>query len=88
MIIALSIGGMAGAFAAQAQDRRRPSDPIPRVPVPRLSVQQETQRATDDAMNDPTLKRGDVISTGRGLVQFEGTPHAERFAQDFVPVRP
>jgi hypothetical protein len=87
-IAVLSMIGIASAFAVHAQDRRRPSDPIPRIPARPLSVQEQAQRAADEAMNDPTLRRGDIVSTGRGLLQFEGAPQADRRAQDFVPVRP
>jgi hypothetical protein len=38
--------------------------------------------ATDRAMNDPTLRQGDIIATGKGFVVFVGRDEAHH-ADDF-----
>ena len=85
--LAVAIFSMVCIVNSYAQERRLPSDSIPRLPSRPLSVQEQAQRAADEAMNDPTLRQGDIVSTGRGLLKFEGMPHADRRAHDFVPVR-
>lgn len=83
----VTVLGVVHLATAGAEERRRPSDPIERVKVPRLSAHDQARRATEDAKSDPTLRAGDIISTGRGLLQFEGRADAERQEKDFVPIR-
>ncbi len=56
------------------------------VPAPPSRFQMEKQ-AAERAMNDPTLRPGDVVSTGRGLVVFTGNGE-ERRSSDFRPLSP
>ena len=62
------------AFVAQA--RSHTIDPI--------QSDQENAELTDQlAMNDPSLKPGDIVSTSHGLLVFIGRDGAERRPNDF-----
>jgi hypothetical protein len=64
-----------GDFVANA--RTQPADPSP-------SDRLETE-AAERAVNDPTLRQGDIISTRRGLFVFTGRDEEHR-PGDFLPV--
>lgn len=51
------------------------------------SPDQVEHEATDRAMNDPALRPGDIISTGRGLMMFIGKSE-EHQPSDFRPLPP
>lgn len=68
--------------------RRRSEDFIANArtqrPAPSPSDQAETE-AADRVVNDPTLRQGDIVSTGRGFFVFVGRDE-EHQSSDFVPV--
>jgi hypothetical protein len=41
---------------------------------------------TMDVMNDPTLKRGDIVATKDGFVTFTGSKNGTRQTADFTPI--
>jgi hypothetical protein len=68
--------------------RRRSEDfvanPRAQMPDPSPSDQMETED-TDPAMNDPTLRQGDILSTRHGLFIFTGRDEEHR-PGDFLPI--
>ena len=62
------------AFVAQARSHT----------IDSIQSDQENVELTDQlAMNDPSLKRGDIVSTSHGLLVFIGRDGAERRPDDF-----
>jgi hypothetical protein len=61
-------------FVANARVRRE---------APMTSAQEETE-AAQRALRDPTLRQGDMISTGKGFVVFVGRDE-EHGPHDFLP---
>jgi hypothetical protein len=53
-------------------------------PPPSPSDQLETE-AADRVVNDPTLRHGDIVSTGRGFFVFVGRDE-EHQSSDFLPI--
>jgi hypothetical protein len=52
-----------------------------------LSTDKEEAEASDQrAMNDPSLLRGDIISTSKGFFVFVGRDREGRQASDFLPL--
>jgi hypothetical protein len=52
-----------------------------------LQAEKEEAEADDRrALNDPSLQRGDVVATSRGLVVFVGSGGEEHQPGDFLPV--
>ncbi len=68
--------------------RRRSEDFVAnartQAPPPPSPDQLETE-ATDRVVNDPTLRNGDIVSTGRGFFVFIGREE-EHTSSDFLPV--
>ena len=53
-----------------------------------LSTDKEEAEASDQrAMNDPSLQRGDIISTSKGFFVFVGRDSNGRHASDFLPLQ-
>ncbi|WP_339028243.1 hypothetical protein WI604_25785 [Bradyrhizobium symbiodeficiens] len=52
---------------------------------PRLRMSAE--EASKRILEDESLIPGDVVSTNRGLLRFQGSPEREHRPEDFVPVR-
>jgi hypothetical protein len=50
-----------------------------------VSEEELGKESSRRAMNDPSLQRGDIISTSQGLVIFVGRDGEERQPSDFVP---
>lgn len=44
--------------------------------------------ATERALNDESLQRGDIIATKKGMFIYQGRPDRPRREQDFVPIAP
>ena len=63
-------------FVANARTHK--DDPPP-------SDKEDAQAADQRAMRDPSLQRGDIIATSRGLFVFVGRDSEERQPSDFVP---
>lgn len=55
-----------------------------RTAIPPPSEKEEADAASQRAMNDPSLQRGDVIATRQGFVVFVGQQE-EHQPNDFVP---
>jgi hypothetical protein len=53
---------------------------------PRSSDQEDAEAADQRAMNDPSLQRGDMVVTSKGLFVFTGDDRHERTPADFSPV--
>ncbi|WP_156438651.1 hypothetical protein [Bradyrhizobium valentinum] len=53
---------------------------------PPSSDQEDAEAADQRAMNDPSLQRGDMIVTSKGLFVFTGDDRKERTPADFSPV--
>jgi hypothetical protein len=69
--------GRSEEFVARA--RSRISEPI-------QSDEEDAKAADQRAMNDPSLKRGDIVSTSKGLLVFVGREEGNnRQASDFEP---
>lgn len=51
--------------------------------IPAPSEKEEAEAASQRAMNDPTLKRGDIIATRQGFVVFVGKEEEHR-PNDFL----
>jgi len=66
--------------------RRRSEDFVAnaRTQTPRPPDSLETE-ASDRVVNDPTLRHGDIVSTGRGFFVFIGRDE-EHQSSDFLPV--
>jgi len=68
--------------------RRRSEDFVAnartQTPPPPPPASQETE-ATDRVVNDPTLRHGDIVSTGRGFFVFVGREE-EHQSTDFLPI--
>jgi hypothetical protein len=45
------------------------------------------EEASRRALEDDSLRPGDVVSTNRGLYRFQGSPDRERKPDDFVRIR-
>ena len=61
-----------------ANARTRTADPPP--------SDKEDSAATDRrAMNDPSLRPGDIIATSKGLLVFVGPDREDRQPRDFLP---
>ncbi|QIP05554.1 hypothetical protein [Bradyrhizobium symbiodeficiens] len=45
------------------------------------------EEASKRILEDESLIPGDVVSTHRGLLRFQGSPEREHRPEDFVPVR-
>jgi hypothetical protein len=43
--------------------------------------------ASKQVLEDESLRRGDIVSTNRGLFRFIGSPDKERTPDDFVLIR-
>ena len=56
-------------------------------PEVETTVSQE-RRATERALNDMTLRRGDIVVTDKGSFVFIGNAEEDRMPGDFVPVEP
>jgi len=50
------------------------------------SIQENADLTDQLAMNDPSLKPGDIVSTSRGLLVFIGRDGAERRPNDFEQI--
>jgi hypothetical protein len=68
--------GRSEEFVARA--RSRISEPI-------QSDEEDAKAADQRAMNDPSLKRGDIVSTSKGFLVFVGREEGNRQASDFEP---
>lgn len=44
--------------------------------------------ATERLLNDDSLQRGDIVSTKKGMLVYQGRPDQPRREQDFVPIAP
>jgi hypothetical protein len=64
-------------FVANA--RTQTTDPPP------SSDQADTEAADQRAMNDPSLRRGDIIATSKGFLVFVGRDSEQRQPRDFLP---
>src|SRR5258708_2457606 len=47
---------------------------------------QRARRNSEAVVNDSSLRRGDIVSTVKGLFVFIGRDESERTADDFVPL--
>lgn len=56
-----------------------------RIKRPRATLADEARRASEDAMNDSILRKGDIVSTDHGFLLFQG--HAADGSPAFVAVR-
>lgn len=56
-----------------------------RVTRPRATLADGARQASKDAMNDTILRKGDIVSTDRGFLLYQG--HAADGSPAFVPVR-
>lgn len=56
------------------------------VPPP-PTAEELAEEASRRALEDDSLRPGDVVSTNRGLFRFQGTPDGERKPDDFVRIR-
>jgi L-lactate utilization protein LutC len=56
-------------------------------PEVETAVSQE-RRASERALNDMTLRRGDIVVTDKGSFVFIGKAEQDRMPGDFVPVEP
>jgi hypothetical protein len=45
------------------------------------------EEASKQVLEDDSLRRGDIVSTNRGLFRFNGSPDKERSPDDFVRIR-
>jgi hypothetical protein len=51
------------------------------------SANQLAEEASRRILEDDSLLPGDIVSTNRGLLRFQGSPERARKPEDFVPVR-
>ncbi len=58
----------------------------PRMIEPGVAPPRRAAGTTTSVFDDPTLRRGDVVSTPEGLRVFRGAPGVPHAASDFVPV--
>src|SRR3954468_24841157 len=63
--------------------RRQRRHSIPQLPTPEELAEEASRRA----LEDNSLRPGDVISTNRGLFRFQGLPERERKPNDFIRIR-
>jgi hypothetical protein len=63
-------------FVANA--RTNPPDPLD-------SAKEDAEVADQRAMNDPSLQRGDMVATSKGLLVFIGRDLDRRQPEDFLP---
>jgi hypothetical protein len=49
------------------------------------SGKEDAEAADQQAMNDPSLQRGDIIATSKGFLVFVGRDSEARQPSDFVP---
>jgi hypothetical protein len=75
-LLVLSIAISATAASAQEHGRIKRKPP---------SEAEAERIASDMAMNDSLLRRGDIVATDRGFFIFRGLA-ADGIANDFVPV--
>jgi hypothetical protein len=68
--------GRSEEFVAKA--RSRMSEPI-------QWDEEDAKVADQRAMNDPSLKRGDIVSTSKGFLRFVGRDEGNRKPSDFEP---
>ena len=54
------------------------------IPLP-SAEQDDREEADQRAMRDPSLQQGDIISTSKGLLIFNGIDREERTPADFSP---
>jgi hypothetical protein len=71
------------AAREQADMMRRERKSIAQPPTPDEMAEEASKRA----LEDDSLRPGDIISTDRGLFRFEGSPDRERKPDDFVRIR-
>jgi hypothetical protein len=65
-------------FVANARDQRAD-------PPPSNRDKEDAEAADQRAMNDPSLQRGDIVSTSRGFLVFIGRDSEEHQPSDFLP---
>jgi hypothetical protein len=65
---------------ALEQRGRSTFDPAP--------IVDEESIASERALNDDSLRRGDIVSTNKGLFVFRGRSEQERRESDFIPLPP
>jgi hypothetical protein len=75
-MLAISLSLVAVAAAAQEQGR------IKRQPPSRLEAE---RIASDIAMNDSLLQKGDIVVTDRGFFVFQGLA-ADGYSYNFAPI--
>ena len=52
------------------------------------SMADQEQIASERVLSDDVLKRGDIVSTNKGLFVFRGRPDQERRESDFIALPP
>ena len=52
---------------------------------PLQGIEDDIKAADARALNDPSLKRGDIVSTSKGFFVFVGRDETERQQSDFLP---
>jgi hypothetical protein len=52
---------------------------------PLQDIEDDIKAADARALNDPSLKRGDIVSTSKGFFVFVGRDETERQQSDFLP---
>jgi len=52
------------------------------------TVVSQERRASERALNDMTLRRGDIVVTDKGSFVFIGNAEEDRMPGDFAPVEP
>jgi hypothetical protein len=52
---------------------------------PLTSEKEDAEAADQRALNDPSLQRGDIVSTSQGFVVFVGRDSEQRQPGDFLP---
>jgi hypothetical protein len=75
----------------RVQDARRRSEQFvanarTQVLEPLSTGKEEAEESDQRAMNDPSLQRGDIISTSKGFFVFVGRDSDGRQASDFLPL--
>ena len=74
------------------QDARRRSEEFvtnarTRASDPPSADKEDAEAADQRVMNDPSLRRGDVITTSKGFFVFNGRVGEEHHPADFLPAR-